>query len=112
MLTLIFTSCQEPDYCDVLNHQYPASLLINLLDQTTNENLLFGNNRSLSIDEIDVQIKREDSTYVFGYIEKVLNNEDSVLGIILREISYSLDFPFLTNEIIINYNNQFPADTM
>ena len=111
ILILIISSCGEPDYCDVFNHQEPSFIFINVLDKNDNENLLFGNNSSLSIDEIDVQIKTDDSTYTSGLTNGVLNNEDSVLLIHLREVNSSLQPP-LVDELIINYNNQFPSDTI
>lgn len=112
-LILIISSCGEPEYCDVFNHQEPSFILVSLLDDTTKDNLVFGSNSSLGIDEIEVQIKMEDSTYISRSIDGVLNNEDSVLLIPLIENSFSPDLVFsVTNQVIINYNNQFPSDTI
>lgn len=111
ILILIVTSCQEPEYCDIFNHQPPSFILINLLDKDNNQNLLFGNNASLSLDDIDLQIKTEDGTYTSASSNGVLNNQDSVLLLALIE-GFSPSFPNPTDRVIINYNNQFPTDTI
>lgn len=111
ILILIITSCQEPEYCDIFNHQEPSFILINLLDKDNNQNLLFGNNPSLSLDEIDLQIKTEDGTYTSANTSGVVNNEDSVLLVFLIE-GFNPSRPIPADKIILNYNNQFPADTI
>jgi hypothetical protein len=112
MFTLIINSCNEPDYCDIFNHHEPSFLFVNILDQTNNENLLFGGNSSISIDAIDVKMKMDDTTYTSGTIRGVLNNQDSVLLIYTRELFSPSLKPPLAKELIINYNNQFPTDTI
>ena len=112
MFTLIINSCNEPDYCDIFNHHEPSFLFVNILEKTNNENLVFGSNSSLSIDDIDVQLKINDNIYISGLVaEELPNNQDSVLFIYLTEINENLLNP-LADELIITYNNQFPADTI
>ena len=87
-------------------------MFVNILEKTNNENLVFGSNSSLSIDDIDVQLKINDNIYISGLVaEELPNNQDSVLFIYLTEINENLLNP-LADELIITYNNQFPADTI
>lgn len=111
ILIIFISSCNRTNLCDI-GIQEADFILMNIIDEETGEDILFGNQKQIDFSQVNVQaLATHGGDYIEAYYDDVLNVRDSVLLIGFTELSITFPLP-LQHEFIINYNQEFPADTL
>jgi len=108
-------SCNQSNACYIIfDNIEPSSIQFNILDKQTNNNLLFGDNKTINWWDLKIHGIDEDGEVNELRFDGVAHYADSVLliSVIYSDGWSSLSQLSAQKEIVIDYNGLYPSDTL